>query len=122
MDTLVIVGILVPLLLIQVLVPKAPDGNVLRLERKIDLILEHLGLDLNQGVHEKIIELLKADKKIEAIKFYREQTGVAAKLIVIGMSATQFSIADPEDSGMLDMVGFDASGPNIIREFLLGHV
>ncbi len=79
MDSLVIVGILVPLLLIQVLVPKAPDGNVIRLERKIDLILKHLGLDLSQGMYEKIIELLKADKKIEAIKFYREQSGVGLK-------------------------------------------
>ncbi len=79
MDSMLIVGLVLPLLLIQVLVPKSPDANLLRLERKIDLILEHLGLDLNQGVHEKIMELMKADKKIEAIKIYREQTGTGLK-------------------------------------------
>ena len=79
MDSMLIVGLVLPLLLIQVLVPKSPDANLLRLERKIDLILEHLGLDLNQGVREKIMELMKADKKIEAIKIYREQTGAGLK-------------------------------------------
>ena len=79
MDSLLMVGLVLPLLLIQVFVPKGPDRDVIRLERKVDLILEHLGLDLNQGLHEKIIELLKADKKIEAIKLYREQTGVGLK-------------------------------------------
>jgi hypothetical protein len=79
MDSLIIVGLVLPLLLIQVLVPKGPDGDVIRLERKIDLSLEHLGLNLNQGVNEKITELLKADKKIKAIKLYREQTGVGLK-------------------------------------------
>ena len=74
-----IAGLVLPLLLIQVLVPKGPDQDVIRLERKIDLIFEHLGLDLNQGVHEKIIELLNPDKTIEAIKLYREQTGVGLK-------------------------------------------
>ena len=76
---MLIVGLVLPLLLIQVLVPKSPDANLLRLERKIDLILEHLGLDLNQGVREKIMEIMKADKKIEAIKIYREQTGAGLK-------------------------------------------
>ena len=79
MDAMLIFGMLVPLLLIQVLVPKAPDGNVIRLERKINLILEHLGLDPNQGVDEKIMELMKAGKKIEAIKLYRVQTGGGLK-------------------------------------------
>jgi ribosomal protein L7/L12 len=47
-----------------------------RLQRKVDLILTHLGLDPDQGVDEKIMELVKAGKKIEAVKLYREQTGV----------------------------------------------
>jgi 60 kDa SS-A/Ro ribonucleoprotein len=38
------------------------------------------------------------------------------------MTATEFTIADPEDSGMLDMVGFDASAPEILRDFLVGRV
>ena len=54
------------------------NGNR-RLERKVDLILSHLGLDPNLGVNEKIMELVKAGKKIEAIKVYREQTGAGLK-------------------------------------------
>ena len=48
-------------------------------ERKVDLILKHLGIDPNQGVDQKIMELMKAGQKIEAIKLYREQTGVELK-------------------------------------------
>ena len=50
-----------------------------RLERKIDLILKHLGIAPNQGVDEKIMELIKAGEKIQAIKLYREQTGAGLK-------------------------------------------
>jgi ribosomal protein L7/L12 len=57
----------------------ANGSKTSRLERKVDLILKHLGLDPNQGVDEKIMELMKAGQKIEAIKLYREQTGVGLK-------------------------------------------
>jgi hypothetical protein len=50
-----------------------------RLERKVDLILTHLGLDPNQGVNLEVRELMKAGQKIQAIKLYREQTGVGLK-------------------------------------------
>jgi 60 kDa SS-A/Ro ribonucleoprotein len=38
------------------------------------------------------------------------------------MTSNGFSIADPEDAGMLDMVGFDAAAPEIMREFALGRI
>jgi hypothetical protein len=66
------------LLMAYFLSPKA-EGNNRRLERKVDLILKHLGIDPNQGVDEKIMELVNAGRKIEAIKLYREQTGVGLK-------------------------------------------
>ncbi len=34
------------------------------------------------------------------------------------MTATECSIADPEDAGMLDVVGFDTAAPNVIHDFL----
>ncbi len=43
--------------------------------------------------------------------------GIPAKLIVVGMTATGFTIADPNDAGMLDVVGFDASAPAMIARF-----
>ena len=35
----------------------------------------------------------------EALRRYRERTGIDAKLIVVGMTATRFSIADPSVRG-----------------------
>jgi 60 kDa SS-A/Ro ribonucleoprotein len=53
----------------------------------------------------------------EALKQYRRKMGINAKLIVVGMTATGFSIADPNDAGMLDVVGFDSSVPAIMADF-----
>jgi len=56
----------------------------------------------------------------QALRQYRAQMGVAAKLVVVGMTSTGFSIADPSDAGMLDVAGFDASVPNVISDFVRG--
>jgi 60 kDa SS-A/Ro ribonucleoprotein len=48
---------------------------------------------------------------------YRRKTGIAAKLIVAGMASTGFSIADPDDGGMLDVVGFDGAAPAVMADF-----
>lgn len=56
-------------------------------------------------------------KPSEALKRYRSKINSKAKLVVIGMTATPFTIADPDDSGMLDVVGFDANAPVVISEF-----
>ena len=54
---------------------------------------------------------------VEALKRYRKQTGINSKLIVVGMSSTGFSIADPDDGGMLDVVGFDSAAPAVMSDF-----
>jgi 60 kDa SS-A/Ro ribonucleoprotein len=54
---------------------------------------------------------------VVALERYRQKMGIAARLVVVGMTATQFSIADPRDAGMLDVVGFDGATPNIISSF-----
>ena len=43
--------------------------------------------------------------------------GIPAKLVVVGMVSNGFSIADPSDGGMMDVVGFDASAPALIADF-----
>ena len=53
----------------------------------------------------------------EALKRYRQATGIDAKLIVVGMTSTGFSIADPNDPGMLDVVGFDSAAPTVMADF-----
>ncbi len=55
-----------------------------------------------------------------ALREYREKMGIDAKLIVCGMTATGFSIADSNDLGMLDCVGFDANAPAVMAEFVRG--
>lgn len=53
----------------------------------------------------------------EALRRYRDRTGIAAKLVVVGIASTGFTIADPQDAGMLDVVGFDAAAPQAIAQF-----
>lgn len=54
----------------------------------------------------------------EALVQYRAVTGINAKLIVVGMTATKFSIANPNDPGMLDIAGFDVAAPGLMSEFV----
>lgn len=58
----------------------------------------------------------------KALQAYRKATGIDAKMIVVGMTATNFTIADPKDRGMLDVVGFDASAPRVMAEFSAGKL
>lgn len=58
----------------------------------------------------------------QALRQYRETTGIDARLVVVGMTATEFSIADPTDPGMLDVAGFDAAVPTMIADFSRGSI
>lgn len=58
----------------------------------------------------------------QALRQYRDKTGIDAKLIVVGMTSNGFSIADPNDKGMLDVVGFDTAAPNIMADFSRGII
>jgi 60 kDa SS-A/Ro ribonucleoprotein len=57
---------------------------------------------------------------IQALNAYRKEFGIDAKLVVNGMTATNFSIADPNDFGCLDVVGFDAAAPAVVADFVRG--
>jgi 60 kDa SS-A/Ro ribonucleoprotein len=56
----------------------------------------------------------------QALNEYRERMGIPARLVVVGMVANRFTIADPEDAGMLDVVGFDTATPPLIADFARG--
>ena len=56
----------------------------------------------------------------QALADYRRQTGIAAKLAVLAMTSTGYSIADPADAGQMDMVGFDTATPTVLADFLRG--
>jgi 60 kDa SS-A/Ro ribonucleoprotein len=61
-------------------------------------------------------------KPPQALRAYREAMGIDAKLVVVGMVSNGFTIADPKDPGMLDVVGFDTATPNLISDFSAGKV
>ena len=58
----------------------------------------------------------------QALQMYRERTGIPARLVVVGMTSDGFSIADPEDGGMLDVVGMSTATPALINDFIAGEV
>jgi ribosomal protein L7/L12 len=54
--------------------------RLVRLERKLDLILAHLGVDWDAHARQEdseMIALLAQGKKIDAIKVYRAKTGAS---------------------------------------------
>lgn len=55
---------------------------------------------------------------VQALQRYRERTGIGARLIVVAMASNGFSIADPSDAGMMDVVGFDAAVPQLMSDFV----
>ncbi len=54
----------------------------------------------------------------QALQEYRRKMGIPAKLIVVGMTSNGHSIADPDDGGMLDVVGWDSSVPRVMSDFI----
>jgi 60 kDa SS-A/Ro ribonucleoprotein len=58
----------------------------------------------------------------QALKEYRQKMGIDAKLAVMGVSATEFTIADPSDQGQMDFVGFDSAAPKIFTDFSAGRI
>ena len=54
----------------------------------------------------------------QALQEYRTRMGIPAKLVVVGMLGNRFTIADPNDALMLDVVGFSANTPTVIADFI----
>ncbi|THF85795.1 TROVE domain-containing protein [Deinococcus sp. KSM4-11] len=57
-----------------------------------------------------------------ALDQYRQTMGIGARLIVVGMTATEFTIADKDRADMLDVVGFDTAAPGIMTAFARGEL
>ena len=58
---------------------KRTDRRIARVEQKLDLILDHLGLSQADPALQQVTALLRDGKKIQAIKVYREITGADLK-------------------------------------------
>jgi 60 kDa SS-A/Ro ribonucleoprotein len=58
----------------------------------------------------------------QALEQYRQKTGINARLSVVGMTATDFTIADPADPGSMDVAGFDSAAPTLLTDFARGSL
>jgi 60 kDa SS-A/Ro ribonucleoprotein len=54
----------------------------------------------------------------QALRQYRNEFVGDAKAVVVGLTSNGFTLADPNDRGMLDVVGFDTSVPAVIADFV----
>ncbi|MGQ5577072.1 hypothetical protein [Streptomyces sp. ECR3.8] len=65
------------------------DRRGARVERKLDAVMRHLGLEEEVPRKDEILALVRDGKQVQAIKLYREATGaglVEAKQAVDAMS------------------------------------
>ena len=58
----------------------------------------------------------------QALEQYRQKTGIPARLAVVAMTPTEFTIADPEDPGSLDVSGMDSAVPGLLADFSRGDI
>ena len=75
----------------------------------VDVFVSYTDNEVNRGYHHPFQALQR---------YRREMERPEAKLIVVGMTASRFSIADPNDPGMLDVAGFDTAAPGLMAEFV----
>ena len=54
----------------------------------------------------------------QALRQYRSEFVGDAKAVVVGMTSNGLTLADPNDRGMMDVVGFDTSAPAVIADFV----
>jgi len=59
-------------------------------------------------------------KPFQALEQYRASSGIQAKAVAYGMTATEFTVLDPKDPGSLNIVGFDTAGPQLAQDFVRG--
>lgn len=84
-------------------------SRALQDQRKVDVFVVITDNEHNHG-----------EDPMTVLRRYREQTGINAKLIVIALTATEYSIGSTKDAGVLNIVGFDPVAPTIIRSFCSG--
>lgn len=54
----------------------------------------------------------------QALNDYRQALGIPAKLVAVALSGDRFSVANPQDAGQMDVVGFDTAAPDVIGDFI----
>ena len=54
----------------------------------------------------------------QALRLYRDEFVPDATAVVVAMISNGLTLADPNDRGMLDVVGFDATAPAVIADYV----
>ncbi len=73
-----IIALLIIIIVILVGSSNSSEFEIKYMDKKLDRIMEHLGIeDIN--IDEELIELLSEEKNIPAIKRLREETGMSLK-------------------------------------------
>jgi 60 kDa SS-A/Ro ribonucleoprotein len=54
----------------------------------------------------------------QALNDYRQALGIPARLVAVALAADRYSVANPDDAGQMDVVGFDAAAPAVIGDFV----
>jgi 60 kDa SS-A/Ro ribonucleoprotein len=57
----------------------------------------------------------------EALREYRRKINPEAKFIAVGMTATDYSVAEPGDRLSLNVSGMDSAVPSLIASFARGE-
>ena len=87
----------------------APILWAMREDKEFDVFIVYTACETAQG------HVPAAD----ALREYSRRSGIHnAKLIACAFASTGFTIADPNDPGMLDMAGFDSNGPAVMNTFI----
>lgn len=61
-------------------------------------------------------------KPFQALRNYRKDSKIEAKLVAVGLASTSTTVADPLDKSSLNVVGFDSTAPAVIADFSAGRL
>lgn len=89
----------------------APIEKALKSRQKIDTFIVFTDSEVNTGRHVS-----------QVLDEYRRKVNPEARLVVVGMTATEFTVGDPDDKGTLGVAGFDSAAPGVISEFSAGRL
>jgi 60 kDa SS-A/Ro ribonucleoprotein len=59
---------------------------------------------------------------MQALEQHRQQMGVRSRLANLAMVSNEFTVAAPDDPGVMEFVGFDSAAPQLISDFVSGKV
>ena len=78
MESSILIGMLFIILIVSLISPSGSDPRIKLINKKLDRIMEHLGME-EENIDAELIALLKEDKMVAAVKRLREETGMSLK-------------------------------------------